>query len=105
MMKKALIICAAGMSSSMIAKKLTDYFSENGKEIEVDATTISKGPSLIQKDAYDLYMVSPQAKMQFKNLKAEADKKDKPIINIPPQTYVPIPTATQKLAGIVEESL
>ncbi|MGO1918653.1 MAG: PTS cellobiose transporter subunit IIB, partial [Alkalibacterium gilvum] len=29
-MKKALIICAGGMSSSLIAKKTTDYLKEKG---------------------------------------------------------------------------
>ena len=34
-MKKALIICAAGMSSSMMAKKTTDYFAETPEKCEL----------------------------------------------------------------------
>lgn len=104
-MKKALIICAAGMSSSMIAKKATDYFQAEGKEIELDATTASQGAKMIANDTFDLYLVSPQTKMYFDNLKKSADKVNKPIINIPPQAYIPIPMSTEKLAKLVEENI
>ncbi|WP_207942220.1 PTS system, cellobiose-specific IIB component [Enterococcus sp. DIV2402] len=104
-MKKALIICAGGMSSSVIAKKTTEFFASKGKEIELDATSASQGASTIAKDEYDLYLVSPQTKMYFDNLKKAADKTNKPIVNIPPQAYVPIPMGIQKLAAVVEENI
>ncbi|EOT25673.1 PTS cellobiose transporter subunit IIB [Enterococcus saccharolyticus] len=104
-MKKALIICAGGMSSSVIAKKTTEFFASKGKEIELDATSASQGASTISKDEYDLYLVSPQTKMYFDNLKKAADKTNKPIVNIPPQAYVPIPMGIQKLATVIEENI
>lgn len=36
-MAKALIICVAGMSSSLMAQKTTDYFKTQGKDITVEA--------------------------------------------------------------------
>ena len=42
-MKKALIICAGGMSSSVIAKKTTESLQGKGNEIQVDATSQSQG--------------------------------------------------------------
>lgn len=104
-MKKALIICAAGMSSSMVAKKATDYFKEKGKDIELEATTASQGAKTIAKDEFDLYLVSPQTKMYFESLEKSANKVDKPIVNIPAQAYVPIPMGTEKLAKLVEENI
>ncbi|AYW45893.1 PTS cellobiose transporter subunit IIB [Tetragenococcus koreensis] len=104
-MKKALIICAGGMSSSVIAKRTTELFTEQGKEIELDATSATQGATTIEKDKYDLYLVSPQTKMYFDNLKKAADKVNKPIVNIPPQAYVPIPMGIKKLAGVVEENI
>ncbi|MGX7358827.1 PTS cellobiose transporter subunit IIB [Dolosigranulum pigrum] len=104
-MKKALIICAAGMSSSLIAKKTTKYFEEQGMDIELDAISTSQGNKTIEKDEFDLYLVSPQAKMYFDSLKKVADKKDKPIINIPPQAYVPIPMGIEKMAKLVEDNI
>ena len=35
MAKQALIICAGGMSSSMIAKKTMTYLQEKGEDIEI----------------------------------------------------------------------
>lgn len=36
-MSKALIICVAGMSSSLMAQKTTDFFKNQGKDITVEA--------------------------------------------------------------------
>ncbi|WP_067838988.1 PTS cellobiose transporter subunit IIB [Amphibacillus sediminis] len=104
-MKKALIICAGGMSSSVIAKKTTEYFAGKGVEIELDATSASQGASTIAQDQYDLYLVSPQTKMYFANLEKAAVKQNKPIVNIPPQAYVPIPMGIEKLAKVIEENI
>ena len=104
-MKKVLIICAGGMSSSLIAKKATAYLQEKGQDIEVNATSQSQGAMLINKNEYDLYLVSPQTRMYFDSLEKVAKKHDKPIINIPPQAYVPIPMGTEKLAKLVTENL
>lgn len=105
MMKKALIICAGGMSSSVIAKKTTEYLQGKGQEIELDATSASQGATTIAKDEYDLYLVSPQTKMYFANLEKAANKTNKPIVNIPPQAYVPIPMGIEKMGKLVEENI
>lgn len=104
-MKKILIICAGGMSSSVIAKKTTEFFKGQGKDFELDATSASQGATTIAKDEYDLYLVSPQTKMYFDNLKKSSDKYNKPIVNIPPQAYVPIPMGIEKLANVIEKSI
>ena len=104
-MKKALIICAGGMSSSVIAKKTTELFASKGVEIELDATSASQGATVIGQDEYDLYLISPQTKMYYDNLKKSAEEMNKPIVNIPPQAYVPIPMGIQKLAAVVEENI
>lgn len=104
-MKKALIICAAGMSSSMIAKKTTDYLQSEGKEIKLDATTATQGADIIEEDKFDLYLVSPQTKMYYDDLKKIADKAGKPLVNIPPQAYVPIPMGIEKMAKLVENNI
>ena len=104
-MKKVLIICAAGMSSSLIAKKTTEYFASQGKEIEIDSTHASQGVSSIKQDTFDMYLVSPQTKMYYKALKEAADKFGKPLENIPPQAYIPIPMGIEKLAKLVADTL
>ena len=94
-MKKALIICAGGMSSSVIAKKTTESLQGKGNEIQVDATSQSQGANL----------VSPQTKMYFDSLEKSAKKYNKPIVNIPPQAYVPIPMGIDKLSNVILENI
>lgn len=100
-MKKVLIICAAGMSSSLMAKKTTTFLKEKGHEIEVDAISANEGGKMIEKQSFDLYLVSPQTKMYYKKLKETGDKVNKPVVNIPAQAYVPIPMGIEKLVNLI----
>lgn len=104
-MKKALIICVAGMSSSLMAKKTTEYFKSKGIEIEVDAINATEAVKTVETGAFDLYLISPQAKMHFNKFSALAEKAGKPIENIPPQAYVPIPMGIEKLANVISAKI
>lgn len=73
-MAKALIICAAGMSSSLMAKKTTEFLKGKGQDIEVDAVSATEGGKAIATGGFDLYLVSPQTKMYFSNLKKQVTK-------------------------------
>ena len=66
-MAKALIICAAGMSSSLMAKKTTEFLKGKGQDIEVDAISATEGGKAIAASEFDLYLVSPQTKNVFLN--------------------------------------
>ena len=105
MSKQALIICAGGMSSSMIAKKTMTLLQEQGEDIVMDAVGVPEGQKRIDQDKYDLYLVSPQTKMNFKQLADAAAKKNKPIVQIPLQAYIPIPMGIEKMAALVKENI
>ena len=100
-MKKALIICVAGMSSSLMAKKTTEFFKSKGREIEVEAINATEAGKVVESGAFDLYLISPQAKTHFNRFAPLAEKAGKPIENIPPQAYVPIPMGIEKLANVI----
>ncbi|AYV69543.1 PTS cellobiose transporter subunit IIB [Streptococcus hyovaginalis] len=104
-MKKALIICAAGMSSSLMAKKTTEFFKSKGQDIVLDAISANEGGKMIEKGEFDLYLVSPQTKMYFNKLKETGDRVGKPVVNIPPQAYIPIPMGIEKLANVILQEL
>ncbi|CEI80963.1 MULTISPECIES: PTS cellobiose transporter subunit IIB [Oceanobacillus] len=104
-MKNVLIICAGGMSSSLLARKSTEFLKEKGEEIQVDATSTNEGQKMIDEGRYDLFLVSPQTKMYYKQLKGAGDRAGKPVVNIPPQAYVPIPMGIEKLANLILEEL
>ncbi|WAA11708.1 PTS cellobiose transporter subunit IIB [Fervidibacillus halotolerans] len=104
-MKKALIICAAGMSSSLMAKKATEFFKEKGEDIQVEAVTASEGNKMIENSDFDLFLVSPQTKMYFQKFKEAGNRVGKPVVNIAPQAYIPIPTGVEKLANLILKEL
>ena len=104
-MAKALIICAAGMSSSLMAKKTTEFLKGKGQDIEVDAISATEGGKAIAASEFDLYLVSPQTKMYFKQFEEAGAKVGKPVVQIPPQAYVPIPTGVAALAKVVTDNL
>lgn len=104
-MKKALIICAAGMSSSMMASKTTDLFKQKGEEIEVDAVSATEGDKMIKSSDFDLFLISPQTTMFLDKFVKLGKTVDKPVVSIPFQAYIPIPTGIQKLAELIEENI
>lgn len=104
-MAKALIICAAGMSSSLMAKKTTEFLKGKGHDIEVDAVSETEGGKAIAAAEYDLYLISPQTKMYFKQFEEAGAKVGKPIVQIPSQAYIPIPMGIEKMANLILEKI
>lgn len=104
-MTKALIICAAGMSSSLMAKKTTTFLQDKGHDISVDAISATEGGKAIAKAEYDLYLISPQTKMYFKQFEEAGQKVGKPVVQIPPQAYIPIPMGIEKMGQLILETL
>ena len=104
-MKKALIICAAGMSSSMMASKATELFKDKGEDIMVDAVSATEGDKMIKNSDFDLFLISPQTTMFLDKFVKLGKTVDKPVVSIPFQAYVPIPSGIQKLAGLIEENI
>ncbi len=99
------IICAAGMSSSLMAKKTTEFLKGKGQDIEVDAISATEGGKAIAASEFDLYLVSPQTKMYFKQFEEAGAKVGKPVVQIPPQAYIPIPMGIEKMANLIVENI
>lgn len=104
-MTKALIICAGGMSSSLIAKKTQTLLAEQGHDIEMNAVGVPEGSKKISAAEYDLYLISPQTKMHYKQFEEAAKKVGKPIVQIPPQAYIPIPMGIEKMSKLVLDNI
>lgn len=104
-MNKVLIICNAGMSSSLMARKATDYFVNEGKNIKVEATTVAEGDKVIREGEYDLYLISPQMRLHYKKLESVAKEAGKNISQIPFDAYSPTDFGVKKLVGIINENM
>lgn len=83
---KILLMCAAGMSTSLLVTKMEKY----AKEINLTDLTISAEPvEDLERhvDQYDVFLLGPQVKYKEKWVKEIVDKKGKSYGNIPPQIY------------------
>lgn len=67
-MKKILLVCSAGMSTSMLVKKLQDTANKEGKEYEVEALALSEAETKV--DEVDVILLGPQVRFQ----KAQVEK-------------------------------
>ncbi|MCD8882025.1 PTS sugar transporter subunit IIB [Mammaliicoccus sciuri] len=67
-MKKILLVCSAGMSTSMLVKKMQDTANEEGKDYEVEALALSEAETKV--DEVDVILLGPQVRFQ----KAQVEK-------------------------------
>lgn len=104
-MKTALIICAAGMSSSLMAKKVTEYFASKNKAIAVDAVSATEGNNMIKNSEFELFLISPQTMMMFDKFKKLGDEIGKPVVSIPFPAYIPIQSGIEQLAKLIEDNI
>lgn len=104
-MKKVLLICNAGMSSSFMAKKTTEYLKQNGEDISIDATSVSVNDKPFESDEYDLILISPQVRMKYDEFAAKAEKNNKKIAQVTFQAYAPIPSGIEAMAQLVLNNL
>ncbi|MCM3238484.1 PTS sugar transporter subunit IIB [Heyndrickxia sp. FSL K6-6286] len=67
-MKKLLLVCAAGMSTSLLVNKMNDAAKEKGIEIEIFALPVSECESVANE--VDIVLLGPQVRYQ----KPQVDK-------------------------------
>ena len=79
---KILLVCAAGLSTSILMKKLVKYAEQNGIELDIDAVGI--GEFLATCANYDVLLLGPQVSYQLNTVKQGSDK---PTAVIPAQDY------------------
>ncbi|WP_026695588.1 PTS sugar transporter subunit IIB [Peribacillus kribbensis] len=66
-MKKILLVCAAGMSTSLLVNKMKDAAKDQGVELEIFALPVSECDSV--SDQVDVVLLGPQVRYQ----KAQVD--------------------------------
>jgi len=89
-MKKVLFICSGGMSSAIVEKALDKEATKQGIELVTSAVGTGEAENEINKNEWDIVLVAPQVKHRFPTFKEYADKKEVPIVLIPPRDYSPL---------------
>ncbi|MDD6526166.1 MAG: PTS sugar transporter subunit IIB [Firmicutes bacterium] len=64
---KILLVCAGGMSTGLLMKKMEAYWAEQGEELTINAVGLSEYGD-VYKD-YDIILVGPQVSYRLKEIK------------------------------------
>ena len=104
-MKKVMLLCNAGMSSSMMAKKASEYLEKNGYDIHVDSTTTADAEDVFANPEYDMILVSPQVRMFFDEFSQKAAENGKEIAQVGFDAYSPTSTGVSKMAKLITDKL
>lgn len=76
-MKKILLLCAAGMSTSILVKKMKEAAEKRNIDAEIEAVSTVRFYELL--DSYDVFLLGPQVKFQKAELQAKAKEHNKPL--------------------------
>lgn len=95
-MTKILLVCSAGMSTSLMVNKMKESAKEKGLEVEIWAVADAEADSNIQKA--DIMMLGPQVRFLESKMKEIAG--DKPVVVIDMVAY-----GTMNGAKVLEQAL
>ncbi|ENU5183932.1 PTS sugar transporter subunit IIB [Escherichia coli] len=63
-MKKILLVCAAGMSTSMLVKRMIDHANAISLEVNISALAIAEAKGKIKNNEVDVVLLGPQVRFQ-----------------------------------------
>ncbi|MCW8330389.1 PTS sugar transporter subunit IIB [Photobacterium sp. SDRW27] len=84
-MKKILLCCSAGMSTSMLVKKMEQAAESRGMDCKIEAQPVSVFEDAIQE--FDVCLLGPQVRFQLDELRKTASQYGKQIDAISPMAY------------------
>ncbi|WP_067515207.1 PTS sugar transporter subunit IIB [Endozoicomonas ascidiicola] len=84
-MIKIALCCSAGMSTSMLVKKMQQSAQEKGIEAEINAYPISDFDDVIEQN--DVCLLGPQVRFKLAEFQEKAKSYGKPVDSIDPMQY------------------
>lgn len=73
-MKKILLVCAAGMSTSMLVKRMIDHANAISLEVNISALAIAEAKGKIKNNEVDVVLLGPQVRFQKPEIEAVAQE-------------------------------
>lgn len=86
-MKKILLLCAGGFSTSLLVNKMKDEAQKEGKDYQIKAVAADTIEDVVKKDKPDCILLGPQIQYMLGNLKPIDDKDNIPLEVIGMQDY------------------
>lgn len=84
-MAKILLCCAAGMSTSMVVKKMLQAAEQKNIAVEINAVGLDEFDANLAN--YDCFLLGPQIRYKLNDFKVKADAVNKPIAVINQMDY------------------
>ena len=69
-MKKILLLCAAGMSTSILVNKMKEAANKNGIEVQIEAVSLENFENKINE--YDIFLLGPQVRFKKNELQEKS---------------------------------
>lgn len=79
-MRKIILLCSAGMSTSILVNKMKEAAAAGGYDVEVSAHSVSEA-SRVAQDA-DIILLGPQIRFNLSNVQAQFPEKPVEVIDM-----------------------
>lgn len=86
-MKTIMLVCAAGMSTSLLVTKMKKAVEAKGEEADIFAISASEFDEYLSKKDIDVVLLGPQVKFMKKQFEPKLAEKNIPIDSINMQHY------------------
>ena len=86
-MKTIVLVCSAGMSTSLMVNKMEKVAEAKGIDVNIFAVSASELEGTLEKNEIDLVLLGPQIKFMLKQFEAKVQGKNIPIGVIGLQDY------------------
>ena len=86
-MKRIYLFCSAGMSTSLVAKKMQDVADKHSLPVEVKAFPDSKIDVTVEEFHPDIILLGPQVKFKFEETASKYEPKGIPVAVIDLEDY------------------
>lgn len=86
-MKTIMLVCAAGMSTSLLVTKMENAAKSQEIEAKIFALSASEADPLIEQGGIDVILLGPQVRFMFKQFEEKASQQNIPIAIIDMQDY------------------
>lgn len=86
-MKTIMLVCAAGMSTSMLVSKMEKAAEADGIETDIFAVSANEADSYLASKPVDVLLLGPQVKFLKKQMEAKVENKGIPVEVIDMRDY------------------
>ena len=74
-MKNILLVCAAGMSTSMLVKRMREHAAAGNVAVNIDAFSVPEAKEKIKRNEADVVLLGPQVRFQKSEIETAAQGK------------------------------